>query len=169
MTIRKLAIAFILSLFIFTNEVCFARVSISDLSIGGVYLNQNFSEVISIYGRPTSEQIPAGYGKIYSFARGASIFDIHVTRDNIVKGVKVAGNNGLALDSSGIKFGSSLKSVINYYGNPDYTTTFKANNGQIYHVLAYRNSNRGTTQELTFYIDSAYGVVFMISFDEYYG
>ena len=169
MGIRKLIAALIISLFIFSNEVCFARISMSDLSIGGVYLNQNFSEVISIYGRPISERIPAGYGKTYSFAKNGTIFDVHVTRSNVVKGVKVAGNNGLALDSSGIKFGSSLKSVMNYYGNPDHSDTFKANDGQIYHVLTYRISNKGTTQELSFYIASAYGQVVMINFDEYYG
>ena len=58
---------------------------------------------------------------------------------------------------------------MNYYGNPDRSDTFKANNGQIYHVLTYRISNKGTTQELSFYIDSDSGQVFMINFDEYYG
>lgn len=169
MNIRKLITAVIISLFIFTNEVCFARISMSDLSIGGVYLNQNFSEVISIYGNPISERYPAGYGKTYSFANNGSIFDVHVDRTNTVKGVRIAGNNGLALDSSGIKFGSSLNTVIHYYGNPDHSNTFKAKNGRIVHVLSYNIRNRGTTQELSFWIDNASGQVVMIDFDEFYG
>ena len=169
MPIRKLVVAVILSLLMFTDAVCFARISISDLSIGGVYLNQNFSEVISIYGWPISERIPAGYGKIYSFARGASIFDIHVTRTNIVKGVTVAGNNGLALDSSGIKYGSSLDEVINYYGYPDQSNTFKADSGKIILVLQYFIRNQSVTQKLQFYINTASKQVEMFYFDEFYG
>ena len=169
MTIKRIVAAIFISLFIFTNEVCFARISMSDLSIGGVYLNQNFSEVISIYGRPVNERIPAGYGKIYSFAKNGTVFDVHVTRSNIVKGVKVAGNNGLALDSSGIKFGSSLNSLMKYYGNPDNSSTYKAKNGRIVHVLSYHIRNKGTTQELAFWIDNASGQVVMIDFDEFYG
>ena len=169
MTIRKLVVAVILSLFVFTSDACFARISTSDLSIGGVYLNQNFSDVISIYGQPLSERYPAGYGKIYSFARGASLFDIHVTRTNVVKGVTVLGNNGLALDTSGIKYGSTLNNVIQYYGYPDHSSTFKADNGQIILVLNYFIRNQSVTQELAFYIDKASGRVEMFCFDEYYG
>ena len=169
MKIRKLMAIAILSLFIFTTEVCFAQISISDLSIGGVYLNQNFSDVISIYGNPISERYPAGYGKIYSFARNDSLFDVHVSRTNVVKGVTVGGNNGLAVDTSGIKFGSSLNDVINYYGNPNRSNIFKANNGQIYQVLIYRIVNQSITQEMKFYIENASGRVIMMEFDEFYG
>lgn len=169
MTIKELATAAIISLCIFTNEVCFAQLSTSDLSIGGVYLNQNFSEVTSVYGNPVSVRTPAGYGKIYSFAKNGTVFDIHVNISNIVKGVKISGNNGLALDSSGIKSGSPLNAVTEYYGNPDRRETSKAENGQDLQVLTYQNFNKGILHELSFYIDSATGQVVTIHFDEYYG
>jgi len=169
MTIRKLAVAVIISLCIFTNEVCFAQLSTSDLSIGGVYLNQNFSEVKSIYGNPVSERASAGYGKIYSFAKNGTVFDVHVTKSNVVKGVKISGNNGLSLDTSGIKSGSPLNAVMEYYGNPDRRETSKAENGQVLQVLTYQNLNKGILHELSFYIDSASGQVVMINFGEYYG
>lgn len=165
MSIRKLMLAVVICLSMFTSGVCFARISVSDLSIGGVYLNQKFSDVISIYGKPVRERIPAGYGKIYSFARGASIFDIHVTRDNVVKGVTICGNNGLAMDSSGIQYGSSLNDVIKYYGYPDQTTSLNNNTGL---VLEYYIRNQGVTQELLFYI-GYYGTVTIITYDEVYG
>lgn len=150
-------------------DPCFARISISDLSIGGVYLNQNFSEVLSIYGPPVSERTPAGFGKIYSFARGATVFDIHVTRTNVVKGVTIFGNNGLALDSSGIKYGSTLDDVIKYYGYPDQNHIFTAENGKDIRVLQYFIRNQGITQKLQFYIDKASRQVEMFYYDEFYG
>ncbi len=165
MSIRQLMVAVVICLSMFINGVCFARISVSDLSIGGVYLNQNFSDVISIYGKPVRESIPAGYGKIYSFSRGESIFDIHVTRDNVVKGVTICGNNGLALDSSGIRYGSSLNDVIKYYGYPDQTTSLYDNR---LHVLTYRITNQSVTQELWIYI-GINGTVTIISYDEFYG
>ena len=169
MTFRKLAAAAIISLCIFTNGVCFARLSTSDLSIGGVYLDQNFSEVKSIYGNPVSERVSAGYGKIYSFANNGTVFDVHVTRSNVVKGVKISGNNGLALDSSGIKSGSPLKAVTEYYGNPDRRESAKGENGQELQVLTYQRFNKGILHQLSFYVDSASGQVVTIHFDEYYG
>ena len=169
MTIRKLAAAAIISLCIFTNETCFAQLSTSDLSIGGVHMNQNFSEVTSIYGNPISERASAGYGRVYSFAQNGTVFDVHVTRSNVVKGVRISGNNGLALDSSGIKSGSPLKAVTEYYGNPDRRESAKGENGQPLQVLTYQNLNKGILHELSFYIDDASGQVVMIHFDEYYG
>ena len=169
MTLRKLAAATIISLCIFTNGVCFAQISTSDLSIGGVHMDQNFSEVKSIYGNPVSEKASAGYGKIYSFAKNGTVFDVHVTRSNVVKGVKISGNNGLALDSSGIKSGSPLNAVTKYYGNPDRRETSKAENGKELQVLRYQRLNKGILHELSFYVDSASGQVVMIHFDEYYG
>jgi len=169
MTIRNLAAAAIISLCIFTNKVCFAQLSTSDLSIGGVRLNQNFSEVKSIYGDPVSVRTPAGYGKIYSFAKNGTVFDVHVNRSNVVKGVKISGNNGLVLDPSGIKSGSPLNAVTEYYGNPDRREASKAENGQELLILTYQNLNKGILNELSFYIDSASGQVVTIHFDEYYG
>ena len=69
MNIRKLVFAVVLSLLMVTNEVCFAQIMKSDLSIAGVYLNQNFSDVKAMYGNPVSERKPAGYGTTYSFAK----------------------------------------------------------------------------------------------------
>ena len=169
MNIRKLVVAAVLSLFMVTNEVCFAQILKSDLSIGGVYLNQNFSEVKAVYGNPVSERKPAGYGTTYSFAKNGTVFDVHVNRSNVIKGVRISGNNGLALDSSGIKFGSSLSAVLEYYGDPDRTESRKDNNGQILRVVTYRIADKGVAQELSFYVDDASGQVKMIYFDEFYG
>ncbi len=169
MNIRKLVFAVVLSLLMVTNEVCFAQIMKSDLSIGGVYLNQNFSDVKAMYGNPVSERKPAGYGTTYSFANNGTVFDVHVNRSNVVKGVRISGNNGLALDSSGIKFGSSLSTVLEYYGNPDRIESRKENSGQILRVVTYRITDKGITQELSFYIDDASGQVEMIYFDEFYG
>lgn len=112
-----MAVVFILTI----SEVCFA-IGKNEFSLGGVYLNMPYDEVIKMYGQPTS--IPGGYAQLVS--------NVIMYGDNVEIGflgkevryiVTTANNNWKT--PSGIYVGMPIDEVIRIYGN-DYKTTTRS-------------------------------------------
>ena len=117
MKVKKLLAASLTALAITVSVPCFAQIPSSIMIIGGLYIGQSFSEVVSVYGKPVAEKEPAGRGMMYTFAKNGTTFDVRICNDKVSE-IDVFKSNGPST-ISGIRIGSTLNEVKNTYGKPD--------------------------------------------------
>ena len=117
MRLKKLLVSSLTTLVIAVSLPCFAQIPSSIMIIGGLYIGQNFSEVISVYGKPVAEKVPAGRGKMYTFTKNGTEFNVRILNDKVseVDVFKVNGPSTI----SGIRIGSTPEEVTKTYGKPD--------------------------------------------------
>lgn len=109
------AVAFLCMTFI--SSTCLA-ISANEFSIGGVYLNMPYNDIIKIYGQPTSR--PGGYAQLVTnVIKYGSNVEIGFLGDKVRYAVTTA-DNGFQTPS-GVRVGLTLDSVINILGR-NYTT-----------------------------------------------
>ena len=100
-------------------SVCHA-LSANHMNAGGVYIGQSRTEVVSIYGKPSSsssQQITAGARHTetkYEYGKFGTTFTILFEGDRVGL-VTVSGNNGIAT-SDGIKVGTHVSEVKRILG-----------------------------------------------------
>ena len=117
MKVKKLLAASLTALAITVSVPCFAQIPSSIMIIGGLYIGQSFSEVVSVYGKPVAEKEPAGRGMMYTFAKNGTSFDVRICNDKVSEVDVFKGNGPSTI--SGIRIGSTLNEVKNTYGKPD--------------------------------------------------
>jgi len=101
------------------SNICFA-VGRNDFSLGGVYLNMPRSEVIEMYGPPTSR--PGGWAQLVSDCiKYGNDVEIGFLGKN-VRYVVVTADNGWKT-AAGVRVGMSLDDVIKIYGRNYQTET----------------------------------------------
>ncbi|MBR4907997.1 MAG: DUF4309 domain-containing protein [Acidaminococcaceae bacterium] len=122
MKVKKLLAASLTALAISVSVPCFAQIPSSIMIIGGLYIGQSFSEVISVYGKPVAEREPAGRGMMYTFTKNGASFDVRICNDKVSE-VAVNQINGPST-ISGIKIGSTPEEVTKTYGKPDVEEKF---------------------------------------------
>ncbi len=155
-------LSFFVSIFLFISTSSYAQVTKNDFSAGGIYMGQPVSEVVSIYGLPRNIKPAAGKGYLYSYGQYDTVFDVHSYEREIVSGFYSYGNNGAAT-KAGIKYGSSLKNIINAYGQPDVKNI--ARNGNYVVEYEYQN-NKFNVWVLHFELRNGWVVGY--SFGSYY-
>ena len=142
-----------------------AQITNESFSVGNVYLGQNFKEVIAMYGLPLKESPAAGTGSIFSFCKNGKIFDVRVSKQSSVEGIRIEGDSGIKT-VDGIGINSSLKDVYITYGKPD-KERFNYNNNYlaIYSIQPSPNS----VWELSFETKSNLVVAILINDYPCYG
>ena len=138
---RKIFSLVLILLMIAGFSVCQATISADRLNAGGVYLGQSMSDVVSIYGQPTSkfkeeacDDLEDTYiwnnGKIdltVMFFKGI-VFEIRVFKDGIST-------------SDGIHVGMPVSDVKRILGTPD-KETLPDKAQRMRHVISYRDSTK---------------------------
>ena len=158
MKLKKLVTSSLATLAIAVSVPCFAQIPSSIMMIGGLYIGQSFSEVVSVYGKPVAEREPAGRGMMYTFAKNGTTLNVRIVSDKVSE-VTVNETNGPST-ISGIKIGSTLEEVKKTYGNPDEEGRF----GDDY-VMDYKcKKNDEYTWILSFTVKN--GKVIRLSLDE---
>ena len=158
MKLKKLLAASLTALAITVSVPCFAQIPSSIMIIGGLYIGQSFSEVVSVYGKPVAEREPAGRGMMYTFAKNGTTFDVRICNDKVSE-VAVNQMNGPST-ISGIKIGSTLNEVKNTYGKPDTENKF----GDEYVIEYTSKKNDDFTLILSFTLKN--GKVIRLGLDE---
>ena len=98
-------------------NVCFAM-KLSDFSLGGLNLNNTYSDVIKIYGEPTSK--PGGWAQLVSnVIKYGDDVEIGFLGEKIRYIVTTANNGWKTL--AGVYVGMPINQVIAIYGN-DFTS-----------------------------------------------
>lgn len=121
---KKLFSIMLMLLMILGFSVCQASISPGRMNAGGIFLGQNLSEVVSIYGKPVSTQRIESLHKEfrYQYGRYGTTFDITFNGKTVGKefviAINVAGSNGIAT-SDGIKVGTPVSEVKRILGKPD--------------------------------------------------
>lgn len=158
MRLKKLLVSSLTTLVIAVSLPCFAQIPSSIMIIGGLYIGQNFSEVISVYGKPVAEKVPAGRGKMYTFTKNGTEFNVRILNDKVseVDVFKVNGPSTI----SGIRIGSTPEEVTKTYGKPDEEDKF----GDEY-VMSYKSkASDEFTRILSFVVKN--GKVVRLGLDE---
>lgn len=158
MKLKKLLAASLTALAITVSVPCFAQIPSSIMIIGGLYIGQNFSEVVSVYGKPVAEREPAGRGMMYTFTKNGASFDVRICNDKVSE-VAVNQINGPST-ISGIRIGSTLEEVKKTYGKPDTENKF----GDDYVVEYTSKKNDDFTLILSFTLKN--GKVIQLGLDE---
>ena len=158
MKLKKLLAASLTALAITVSVPCFAQIPSSIMIIGGLYIGQSFSEVISVYGKPVAEREPAGRGMMYTFAKNGTTFDVRICNDKVSE-IDVFKSNGPST-ISGIRIGSTLNEVKNTYGKPDTEGKF----GDDYVIEYTGKKDNDFTLILSFTLKN--GKVIRLSLDE---
>ena len=122
MKLKKLLATSLTALAITVSVPCFAQIPSSIMIIGGLYIGQSFSEVVSVYGKPVAEMGPAGRGMMYTFTKSGKTLNVRIVNDKVSE-VTVNQMNGPST-ISGIRIGSTLDEIKNTYGNPDEVNKF---------------------------------------------
>lgn len=160
MRIRKLFMTAAVAVMMMATATCFAKVSLSDLEINGIYIGQPFSEVINKLGEPT-KIIHFGNSSVqYQYAsNGGGYFSVDPTADGQnVQSMGVFKSRGL-VTKAGIGIGSSLADIKAAYGEPDNSAPFRSANG-IVNTTYYYNSDYGDYRcSMTFVVDESSGAV----------
>lgn len=134
---------------------CFAKISVDDLEINGIYLGQPISEVVNRFGQTHAVQCaPKGVSYIYRIG-GKNKFTVTSSEN---KGGNVVGvgiyENCDFVTKAGIGVGSSLTDIKASYGEPD-----KIENHPNYNVINYIGSKGTDEYWLFFTLDKTSGVV----------
>lgn len=107
------------------SSVCFAKVNMEDLNLGGIYIGQPIDEVINIYGEPLKQPTaPKGYDFIFSLDGGN--FVVRPTypyqgKESIVEKITLKDDIKSLKTHLNIGLYASREDVINTYGAPDNT------------------------------------------------
>lgn len=117
MNIRKTIMTATVVAMTLATTTCFAMIPISELNIGGIYLDMPLSEVINKFGQPIKKEqgMPKGY--IYTFRNGNSTFSVKPAGDNTIEYMDILDNS--MLTKAGIGVGSTYADVKATYGEPD--------------------------------------------------
>lgn len=158
MKLRKLLASSLTALAITVSVPCFAEIPSSIMIIGGLYIGQSFSEVVSVYGKPVAESEPAGRGRMYTFTKNGTELNVRIVSDKVseVDVFKVNGPSTI----SGIRIGSTPEEVTKTYGKPDEEEKF----GDEY-VMSYKSKvSNEFTRILSFVVKN--GKVVRLGLDE---
>ena len=120
MKLKKVALFFVFSVFMFVSSVCFASITNADLEIGGIYYGQSMNEIVNKYGDSIRTIVTPPVGKEFVFLVNDSEATIRPEDGKVIK-VTISGNS--KLDTlKGIKIGSTFKETIALYGEPTFIT-----------------------------------------------
>ncbi len=123
MSIKKMFFV-VVSMLVMLTGTCFAKVTLQDLNIGGVTLEQPLVKVVEKYGKPTDTQVVPPKGVNFVFIFDDVVMELHSYNSNlesaVVNRITVDGlQNRNLIMSSGIGLGSTIDDVLNIYGKPD--------------------------------------------------
>lgn len=161
-------IMFIVSL-LAMSVTCYAKITVEDLNIGGIYYGQPASDVVKKLGNPTRMQVtpPAGSSPVFKLGNSEVLVKYVWNKDiQLVWGVSILSGNG-ASTAAGIGIGSNYEDVIKAYGKADYDSVLTHSGLQRY-AVSYKipNIEQGTGASLDFAIGSDKKVI-GISFGTY--
>ena len=132
---KKLLTLTLMLLLILGFSVCQAFVPRDRMTAGSVYLDQEMTNVIAIYGRPVSIETESGRIPFphtihhCKYGQFGTTFDVIVAvkfgqkavEPGSVAAIKVSGNNGIST-KDGIKVGTPINEVKRILGKPDGET-----------------------------------------------
>lgn len=161
MNIRKLIMTATVVAMTLATTTCFAMIPISELNIGGIYLDMPLSEVINKFGQPIKKEqgMPKGY--IYTFRNGNSTFSVKPAGDNTIEYMDILDNS--MLTKAGIGIGSTYADVKAIYGEPDSIGDYNWGRGLLYSA-GVREGRYGECV-LEFVLDSSNGRVKQMGFN----
>lgn len=116
MKLRSIAGLAVATLAITVSCTCFA-ITRADLNVGGIYIGQNYNDVVASYGQPAeSDLLPGGHGEYYHIYKkdGKEVFTI--IEKNIVTNIEI--NDNAYATKAGIAVGATADDVKKAYGTP---------------------------------------------------
>lgn len=120
------------------SVTCYAKITVEDLNIGGIYYGQSETDVVKNFGQPVRKESIPPHGNADVFKRNSSEITVGFAWKNqserYVYRVNVKSGNEL-LTASGIGIGSTYNDVINTYGQGDVDTVLTHSNLQQYFVI----------------------------------
>ena len=155
MNIRKLLMSAIVTVMMLATATCFAKISVDDLEINGIYLGQPISEVVNRFGQTHAVQCaPKGVSYIYRIG-GKNKFTVTSSNNKGGNVVRVGiYENCDFVTKAGIGVGSSLTDIKASYGDPD-----KIENLPNLDVINYIGSKGTDEYWLFFTLDKTSGIV----------
>ena len=160
---RKFIVSVVVAVLTMVATTCFAKVSMSDLNIGGIYFGQSWSEVVAKYGQPIRQEPNAPKGYFDVFRYGNSTFRVLKSKNETI--VKMGTDEGCPLATkAGIGIGSTLSDIKSAYGEPDKFITLDAYKYITATYVAGRLENGGEFQ-LNFQLDRNSGTVKSLGFE----
>ena len=160
---RNFIVSIIVAVLTMVATTCFAKVSMGDLNIGGIYFGQPWSEVVAQYGQPIRKEsvAPKGYWDVFQYKN--STFMVLKSKKETV--VKMVTTDGCPLfTKAGIGPGSTLSDIKSAYGEPDKLITLDAYKYITVTYIADRLEN-GSEYQLNFYLDRNSGTVKFMGFE----
>lgn len=120
--LKKVSIIFslVFSLMIMMTCVSSAagRISMSEVSLGGISIGSSMDYVRSVYGEPTKIKTESTPYQSWSYYRYGDSVEIAVLdNDNTVHKIQVTANNGFATPA-GVTVGMDRKTLYSVYGKP---------------------------------------------------
>ena len=109
MNIRKTIMTATVAVMTLVTTTCFAMIPISELNIGGIYIDMPLSEVINKFGQPIEKEQAMPKGYIYTFRNGNSTFSAKPASDNTIEYMDIRDNS--ILTKAGIGVGSTYADV----------------------------------------------------------
>lgn len=116
-------IAFMTILLLSFVSVAFAKISDNQISVGGIYLEQDISKVNAIYGKPKVNTYN-NYA-VYGYLKDGCAIDVGCVNNKVVSiyvtsflGYYREDNKKIAT-CDGIAIGSTEDELLKIYGNPD--------------------------------------------------
>ena len=111
--------AAIIFLFPYIN-VCNAKMPRSEMYLGNLTVGSSIAEMKKIYGTPTADGM--GFEENRSCTYGDDVLIYYNTLEEKIQAIVVTGNNGWTTPS-GFNVGGNIRTVLNSYGSPDYSTS----------------------------------------------
>lgn len=120
---KVLAGAIALTAFVSSQfNVCGASIPRSEISLGGITVNQSPDFMKKIYGEPNHEEPFPEYGIHATYGKGVKIDYNNLSNEFVNKyimNIDVTANNGWKTPA-GIGVGDNISKALNLYGEPDY-------------------------------------------------
>lgn len=122
MNIRKLIMTVTVAVMTLATTTGFAKIAYDDLNLGGIYLGQPMSEIITKFGQPKFKARTPDFPNGYYGSFNCGNFKLYISTTDSDNGVVfelTANNDCQFVTKAGIGIGSSLASVKAAYGEPD--------------------------------------------------
>ena len=168
MNIKKVTTTIIFTILLIMATPCLA-ITKDDLKAGGLYIGQNISEVIAMYGEPTNESPLAGGpgGLVLTFKQNDSDKIIIYTgrQKKSVWNFFILNKN--IPTSAGIRLGSTLNEIKEAYGTPNREYEDIRQNKTPYYLVSYTIPKEEHSQYyLKFELENGHVVKYYIGTEE---
>lgn len=142
MKLKRAFCCFVFSMLMVFTSVCFAKITDSDLSIGGFYYGESIEDVIATVGEPVGESSIGVHERALVFQlKDKSTINI-VFENGFITSIKAVGGSFMTT-SAGIRANSTLQDIINAYGEPDVVEKIGSGaNGNDTYSVTYRTEKK---------------------------